>query len=332
MSAPPSSTRPGAHLAAILRKYPGLARLVDSFRAGRGNDLPDWPEWCFVPLAAWHAVAMQDATPIDYLESAGDIATLGALAPWRYTQGIYNFDDALLDALADTPLDNILPAQVFLRLPQWSIYITLPPKRFLLGGQPLHGFFASLEWDAGDENRGRQELRLLLDSDRLVPVPLHLGMWTVQESLRRVAAEAQRVAALHGLAAPAGADAYARDMAATITPLLNLLLYLCADAPEIDSEREPGTSPHNPEPRRVKTGVRLYPPDAPTLWRVGDALGAQLRTAGVTHGEPSDGERRSPRVHIRRAHWHGYWTGPRTTPDARGFVYHWLPPLVVGGE
>lgn len=325
--------RPGAHLAAILRRYPDLPHHVDSFRAGRGHDLPDWPAWCFVPLAAWHAVAMQEATPADYLERAGDIATLGALAPWRYTQGIYQFDDALLDALAATPLDNILPAQVFLRLPQWSIYVALPPERFSLAGQPLHGFFASLEWDAGDENRGRQELRLLLDSDRgLVPVPLHLGMWTVQEALRRVAAEAQRVAAQHGLDAPPGVDAYARDMADAVTPLLSLLLYLCADAPEVDSEREPGASPRNAEPRRVKSGVRLYPPDNPTLWRVGDAIGAQLRTAAAMHGEPSTGARRSLRAHIRRAHWHGYWTGPRSAPDARGFVYRWIPPLVVGGE
>jgi hypothetical protein len=283
-----------------------------------------------VPLAAWHAVATYGVPPAAWLERAGDIAVLGALAPWRYTQGVYQFDDALLAALTATPLDNILPAAVFLRLPQWSIYAALPPGRLAFEGQPLHGFFAHLEWDAGDTNRGRQELRLLLDAEQgLTPIILHLGPWTVRESQRRAVAEAQRVAAAHGLSAPAQSDAYARGMADAVTPLLSLLLYLCADAPEIDSEREPGTSPHNPGPRRIKRGVRLFPPPRPTLWRVGDGIGAQLRTATDAPAEHSD---RHVRTHIRRAHWHGYWTGPRNQPDARGFVYHWLPPQVVGGE
>jgi hypothetical protein len=285
-----------------------------------------------VPLAAWYSVAMRDATPADWLERALDISILGALAPWRYTQGIYRFDAALLDALADTPLNSILPAAVLLRLPQWSVYVETPPEQFVFDGRPLHGFWAYLEWDAGDVNRGRHELRLLLDTEPgLAPIILHLGPWTVREALRRAVAEAQRVATARDMDVSLQPDAYAPRMADAVTPLLSLLLYLCADAPEIDSEREPGTSPHNPEPRRIKRGVRIFPPAKPTLWQVGAQIGAQLRTAGM-RGDLPDGERRSPRAHVRRAHWHGYWTGPRDQPDARGFVYHWLPPQVVGGE
>lgn len=185
--------RPLQHLAQLMRRYPDLPHLVDTFRAGKGHDLPDWPAWCFVPFAAWHAVAMRGATPETMLERAGDIAILGALAPWRYTQGIYRFDADLLDALAETPLGSILPAGVFLRMPQWSVYIELPPDRFTWLGAPLFGFWASLEWDAGETNPGRHELRLLLDTDSGLPAGiLHLGPWTVQESVRRAVAEAER--------------------------------------------------------------------------------------------------------------------------------------------
>lgn len=45
--------RPLRHLATAMYRYPDLARLVDDFRAGKGNDLPDWPDWCFVPMSAW---------------------------------------------------------------------------------------------------------------------------------------------------------------------------------------------------------------------------------------------------------------------------------------
>jgi hypothetical protein len=167
-----------------MRRYPDLPAQVDHLRAGKGGDLPDWPDWCFVPFAGWHALATRDATPETYFDRIGDVAVLGALAPWRYTQGIYRFDPDLLEALTSTPLDNILPAGVFLRLPQWSIYIELPAG-YAWQGNALYGFWASLEWDAG-AHQGRHELRLLMDTAAgLNAGILHLGPWTVIEAMRR---------------------------------------------------------------------------------------------------------------------------------------------------
>jgi hypothetical protein len=37
------------------------------------------------------------------------------------------------------------------------------------------------------------------------------------------------------------------------------------------------------------------------------------------------------RSHIRRAHWHGYWTGPKKEPEKRKFKLLWLHPILVGG-
>ena len=33
-----------------------------------------------------------------------------------------------------------------------------------------------------------------------------------------------------------------------------------------------------------------------------------------------------PRPHVRRAHWHGFWSGPRES-DARKLSLKWLPPI-----
>ena len=234
---------PGAHLAAILRRYPDLPHHVDSFRAGRGHDPPDWPCLVFRALAAWHAVAMQEATPADLPRRAGDIATLGALAPGATHR-----------------------ASINLMMPCWTRW---PPRRWTTscrrksscacpsGASTLHcrpNASPSLGSRCTDfciprVGRGRRKSRqagiapAAGQRPRPRARPLHLGMWTVQEALRRAAAEAQRVAAQHGLDAPPGVDAYARDMADAVTPLLSLLLYLCADAPEVDSAREPGASP-----------------------------------------------------------------------------------------
>ena len=45
--------RPVEHLRAIAKKYPAAWKQLESFRADRGkDDLPDWPEWCYIPVAA----------------------------------------------------------------------------------------------------------------------------------------------------------------------------------------------------------------------------------------------------------------------------------------
>jgi hypothetical protein len=43
---------------------------------------------------------------------------------------------------------------------------------------------------------------------------------------------------------------------------------------------------------------------------------------------PNNGEPACP--HIRRAHWHNYWTGPRSDRHARTIELHWLSPMLVG--
>src|SRR5690606_20327969 len=59
-------------------------------------------------------------------------------------------------------------------------------------------------------------------------------------------------------------------------------------------------------------------------------VGAALRSALREHRASSGPtERRSPRPHIRSAHWHAYWAGPRADPDKRRIILHWLPPIPV---
>lgn len=47
------------------------------------------------------------------------------------------------------------------------------------------------------------------------------------------------------------------------------------------------------------------------------------RTAGT-------GQRQSPRPHIRSAHWHTYWQGPRGDPKNRIKSVRWIPSIIVG--
>lgn len=312
--------RPRQHLIAAGKLYPGAWRRCDVFRAGRGRDLPNWPDWCYLPLSAWYAIVSADAG-VDRLTPtlAGDVGRLGAIGTWRLTQGVYRFDPALFADLIGTPVAGDLPHEILYRLPEWCVYLETPGM--MLDGQTLYGFFAHLEHDV---NTGRLELRLLLDGEAdLRPIPLHLGAWTLGESIARMA-DVSRIHALGaGVAIPAG---FAGEVRGQVEPLVSLLLYLCSRNAEIgDGSRIPG----NPAPVRTKRGWRLFPADQVRTWDVGVSLGAALRRAYHASETARGGTHAGPRGHIRRAHWHGYWLGGRAAPEARTFDLRWMPPIAV---
>lgn len=296
-------------LGAIGRRYPAAWSQLASLRADR-KELGDWPAWCFCPMAGAHAIvsAAPGGEPLD-------ISAVAALGPWRETQGVYAFDPDLLASLIDTDLDGEIPLDVLYRLPEWCVYVPTPGVVML--GEALDGFFAHLEADANE--RGRVELRLLLayPDGRLVPVPLHVWMpGGIVGAARRFAEEAAFQGAQHGVPLSAADQADAATGAASVAPLVSLILYLCSDDAEIVDPKRVGRRPTYRHPD-AKPGK---PAPHPTVWQVGRGLGERLREAR---------ERMGPKAHVRRAHWHGYWTGPMAGP--RTLELRWLSPILVGG-
>jgi len=95
--------------------------------ADRGTKLPDWPAWCYCPLAGAYAVASGGGPNTVDAEGASDIARLGAVAAWRHTRGVYMVDHDLLTALLDTPIERV-PPSVLEALPDWCVYVALPGR------------------------------------------------------------------------------------------------------------------------------------------------------------------------------------------------------------
>lgn len=318
--------RPREHLVEAAKLYPHAWRQVDRLRELRGAGVPEWADWCYIPIAGTQAIVAEDAG-IDvmmlstiYPARVADAARLAALAAWRVTQGIYRFDPAVYDAVRETPVSGDVPADILYRLPEWCLYVETPGMQ--IDGEQLHGFFAHLE---DDGKAKRTELRLLLDTEtRLEPAVLHLGTWPLAESIERMRAEAERQAALRGLAMPS-LDGTVEIVRPVVEPIVSLMLFLCSQAQEIgDGTRRPA----NPRPKRVRGEWRLFPADRATTWDVGVRLGAALRRAYQAEETGAGGTHAGPRPHIRRAHWHTYWSGPRD--GARRADLRWMPPIAVG--
>lgn len=308
------------------KKYPYAWTLINKMLNSRDKFSP-WPKWCFLPLSIFYSIVSHHIDDSLLLHYSADISRLGALGTWRYTQGIYKFDPDVMEKLKDTTIVGQMPSDVFLRLPEWCIYI-VTPTLFSWHSSKVFGFFAHLEWDV---NTGRKELRFLIDTEKsLEPIILHLGSWTVKEAIYKCLVEAKKFAPGQ-LNFP---EKFIETTEQKIQPFLAALLYICSDKPEIENDRVPGIYPSFAKAKKTKKGWQWFPAD-PKIWNVGHNTGEQIRKTQIDYNSElikDNFQSKSVKPHIRRAHWHGYWTGSRkenATEEERHFIYHWLPPIFI---
>lgn len=316
-------------LDAVAHRYPGAWATFDRFRRARGPGF-EWPDWCYMPIAGGYAVVSGGGDRRVPLPHAHHPAIVTALGAWRMTQGIYRFDPALLPALLETPLDGDIPVEHLQRLPEWCVYIELEQAGIREG---LHGAWMHMEYDV---NGGTAELRAVLDCardprqpfavDGLQPLALPLA-GSIEESLAALDRSAQQQAQRVGLAWSGLTPEDIRQARSLIEPLLSLALYLCAD-PDLTRRGRPDV-PRKPEPVRSRGQWVLHPASGPLEWDVGVRIGAALRAAYQREQTGGDAAPtgRQVRPHIRRAHWHSYWLGPRDGERRREL--RWLPPIEV---
>jgi hypothetical protein len=315
--------RPDIHLAALHNDYPKLDSRINEMFSGNGTRFPYWPKSVLLPQAGWLAIAKEygvgarhacDSDGIEQLfAEVSEGSRLSAIATWKYSRDIYCFDKTIYKSLLATDVPNNIPLKIFKRLPSWSIYIELPEKRGL-----DFGYWCHLEYDFRD---GSYELRVTPDTDRsLSSIPILLGDDSINDSLVALASASSLLPGDNEVLADT-IEPIAEFITQDIKPVLAMLMYICSDAPDISDAYGGEYYPHRVGARKVKGGSRIFMPEKTRIWHVGASVGAAIRSAN-----DAKGGKKSP--HLRRAHWHGFWRGPRD--GKREFIYKWLPPIPVG--
>lgn len=318
------------HLADIGNRYPSAWKRYEDFRSDRGVHLPDWPNWCYCPIAGAYAIISgggNNRVPPDRIHDCG---ILSALAAWRVGKGIYRIHPDLIGALLETPVGKI-PIEILYRLPEWCIYIEAPDNK-------MHGFFVFLEHD---DKEGHDELRLVIDGhDGLHQRQIHLDHENLDECVRssvdytlRAMEDTEADNCLIDTIETQQRE-IVREISVEVAPLLSLVLYVCSVAGEERDIRDIKGSdrfPAIPAPKKVKGGERIFTAGMPTVWETGYRMGAALGAAkGRMESADHGGTHSGPAPHVRRAHWHHYWKGPRKSQQE--LVLKWLHPILVGGD
>ncbi len=270
--------RPLEHLAIYAKKYPTLWREVDFYRENReGLPGPEWPNWCFFPLAGWTMVLLQDRDEIRQ-EDCKEAAFLAALGTWRTTQGMYRFDQTLFESIIHTPVEGNLPSEVLMRLPEWCVYIETPGMSWM--GENMRGFYAYLNWDGAAK---LPDLYLLIDNEReLDLVSLVIGPWSLVESLTRTANAARAQWQEFGFTqGPPPVAIHHNLVAKELTPLISLILYLCSQNAEINSGDRVPTPPKLTRTKKRFAVFSAEQTDKVGCWRTVGVRPAQGISVGI---------------------------------------------------
>ena len=309
--------RPVRHLREIARQFPDGWKWIDKIRGSKSLLRVTWPSWCWCPISLIIETVMgsnvlPEKIRLGNPQISQQLGLLGSLALWRTGQGIYRFDPDTYKAVLETDMDIIFPWELFYRLPEWCVYIETP--RYKIGETELYGFFCHLNVD---NITNRPSICLQLD--------LATGLQLALVKFPDVKVIVDDASCGDSTSIPVNVNSplsYFGNMA----PIISLVLYLCADNADLGGRR-----PVKALDVRTKKGYRTLPPGHPRTWDVGVRVGAALRSMRKSEpGEPQGGAHSAHRPHLRKAHWHGYWLGPRKKQEERRFEFRWIQPTLVG--
>lgn len=305
---------PETHVSTLMRSLGISSRDIDKIRSGHDQ----WPRWCFAPFAVWAASTVHTRRD---LTKVNDLTSAITVIPWRYSRSVYRFDPDVYRELISTPFSGDLPEEVLLRLPEWSIFVEMQ-------GEAVSGVFVSLEYVSA----GKVELRFVFCAgEKLIPFYISLSAGTVEKSFEESLQEFEKIVGGSDKVKAEYAELLGEDLS-LLKKALSLVLYVCSDEAEMRDRDAPDWEPAFPRPKVTKGQERLFPADRNRIVDVGHELGAMLRE-GAAKNEPSAPTGRSVRPHLRRGHWHGFWTGPRKVDtDKQNFILKWIPPIFVNGR
>lgn len=313
------------------RSNPEFAVFIDEFRTAVTTGSPEAFErgkLLLTQLAALGGNQLADLCSVS-------VVTAEAARLWRRHRVVYRVHPGLADSLIETDTRTSVPCSVFARLPHPDPFVVFPtpiPAPMVVDG-PVRVIAPPVF--VGMLVTGMTKYESVCstadpDLDQLVValasrIQYEGGHPTHDESTVMVPVSGTySVDALIQRAEPyGGLGTLATDGKRHVHNLaLSLLLYLCSDRRDARD--------YAPDPGRRHRKQR-HRKESRTIVDLGFDIGPALHAARRQADDDGDGTRgqageKRVRAHLRRAHWHTYWTGPREakTPEVR-----WLHPILV---
>lgn len=287
----------------------------------------------FMPFADFYQY-VYDVTDGDYgvramtpIDAQNFVMALYQEYVWSLTKTSIVINEEVRSALINGKMNSAFPAEVFKRLPYWSVYIPVFDYSMTPGESPSTAIDAI----------GMVVTRVNLDGDECIAIDLNFVMSSKKDLQNQFyfldlrgktiaeALELKRVYNARHRDTPETAEETMNTIPNILEWFLPVIAYVCSkQVPIVNGSGENEWVTHNPTPKKKGKGWVLRQAGKPKTITYGEELREALERHNAAIRESGD---RKP--HVRAAHWHGYWTGPRD--GKRNYIHHWIPPVIVSG-
>lgn len=295
--------------------------------------------WLYLPIDYYRVnYPILFPTPQEYLyqQSLKQLVELCVpLTQWELTKNIYDISTELFTHVIDTPL-NKLPVDTLLNIRDYCSLIVFPTP--LIVGDPVKQGgeiedkrfnYAFVHFDYSFENKEDKEGVLILYATLLtedfVPYGTLLPLQTddldscIQNQSNWLVAWTEDIYKVN--ISPALRSQLAAQQRELWQRILNIMLYINSDNADLNSKklRDKDTVTL----KNTKRGIRVKDSN-PNIVNVGYKLRYLTTAPSPTH-EDKEGTHRSPKAHLRRAHWHTYRYGEKRSKTK----VRWISPILV---
>lgn len=328
---------------AMKSRYPLIDEDIDETMAGRRLELlgippSSWPDPLDFPIAGGAVVAGGHLLDlgVPFNPSVTDLmvakaeAGLDWLEPewvclydkWRGSKQILRFDEDLTRALKEQDLSGAIPTDALRHMPFETFFADCPLRRGNTSGA-IESMGAWFFLSVSPEGEPGLYIVYLDRDGTLTTLCLSLSCDTIEEAVDElIEADTVLLRKLdeEGSVMVTGSLPSPDETRRIVTEAVNLLLYVCSDNADLRVTRKASVSQPTGKRAGLSTAGRI---------EVGTRVGAALR-ASVGSSAERGGTGVSKAPHMRRAHWHAFWTGPRD--GERALVVKWIPPIAVNAD
>lgn len=253
---------------------------------------------------------------------------------WKKKKQIFKFDRALTQELADTEVDFVIPFDIFSRLPYQTLYMDFSDNPEICEATHMDGCIVQPHKIVNRLSEGHSGLSALRHDVAYGDSYFVLLIMTYYKGRSKAVRGLTFPNTSEGISLSADkmniaiseSQTIAGDAKLQTAVIMQALLYLCSYEPDI---RETDVSKAQ---RRQAKQNKTKSADMPIQsYVVGVRFGAAFRkwTAGTLGAEHSTGTGSHKRPHMRRAHWHRFWTGKRDSDD-RKLIIKWVSECFCG--
>lgn len=308
----------------FLARYPSVLTEYNSFKIKNLVSNAAAGE-CSMDFVIRHILRSEKLTPAQIQNSQkaesvlNQTPLLASALFWSQYKIIYNFDQTLADELSKTPQDSKIPVSFFKTLP-----FPCPFVQCKIGN--YDGFFAFV---AEYEESHLSGLSIVFINNRGAVMPYLLEFRSEIESVLSLVQNLEntisQIADSKASKPLLDNSDVKKALLADVNAAVSILLYLCSKDADVKIDAE----------RRAKYKKRSHPPKTAKEYPVGVRIASGLQRIRSETTKRNDSSlstdtsgRRSPIPHVRSAHWHSFWIGPRDSNE-RKLTVKWIPPTLV---